>query len=121
MSDANGISLKEFIERVLDEREKHTQTKFDNAQRALEVNKIELDKKLFELNNLRKEYTEDRLIDQRQYVKQESFDIKTDIYDKWISSADKKFAIIDTRSRTWNTAIVLFFIIIQIIFKFFIK
>ena len=40
MSDANGISLKEFIERVLDEREKHIQTKFDNAQKYISRNKL---------------------------------------------------------------------------------
>ena len=119
--DGMHVTLREFVERIMDEREKHIETRFSNAQEALTVSKRELDKKLAELNELRREYTSDRTSDQKQYLKQDIYLTKINEYDKWITNADRKITVIETRHITWTAALGVFFIIIQIAFKYFIK
>jgi|GEM_PF-2898242 hypothetical protein len=76
---ADEITLKEFIERIFAEREKQLQLHFRNSENALILSKLELDKKLNELNNLRAEYTKDRMDDNTTFLRQETY------YDKMIS------------------------------------
>ena len=76
---ADEITLKEFIERIFAEREKQLQLHFRNSENALILSKLELDKKLNELNNLRAEYTKDRMDDSTTFLRQETY------YDKMIS------------------------------------
>jgi hypothetical protein len=79
---ADEITLKEFIERIFAEREKQLQLHFRNSENALILSKLELDKRLNELNNLRTEYTKDRTNDNHSFLRQETF------YDK-MTSLDK--------------------------------
>jgi hypothetical protein len=76
---ADEITLKEFIERIFAEREKQLQLHFRNSENALILSKLELDKRLNELNNLRAEYTKDRMDDNTAFLRQETY------YDKMIS------------------------------------
>ena len=76
---ADEITLKEFIERIFAEREKQLQLHFRNSENALVLSKLELDKRLNELNNLRAEYTKDRMDDNTTFLRQETY------YDKMIS------------------------------------
>ena len=76
---ADEITLKEFIERIFAEREKQLQLHFRNSENALILSKLELDKRLNELNNLRAEYTKDRMDDNTTFLRQETY------YDKMIS------------------------------------
>lgn len=120
MEDKNvtHVTLREFIERIMDEREKHLQTRFNNLNSNLEIATKELDKKLLELNNLRKEYSEDRTSDQKQYLKQDVYYTKIETIDKWTNDADKKITAIETRHTTWVAAMGLFIIAIEILFKY---
>jgi poly-D-alanine transfer protein DltD len=79
---ADEITLKEFIERIFAEREKQLQLHFINSENALILSKLELDKRLNELNNLRTEYTKDRMNDNHFFLRQETY------YDK-MTSLDK--------------------------------
>jgi hypothetical protein len=79
---ADEITLKEFIERIFAEREKQLQLHFINSENALILSKLELDKRLNELNNLRTEYTKDRMNDNHSFLRQETY------YDK-MTSLDK--------------------------------
>jgi len=79
---ADEITLKEFIERIFVEREKQLQLHFRNSENALVLSKLELDKRLNELNNLRTEYTKDRMNDNHSFLHQETY------YDK-MTSLDK--------------------------------
>jgi hypothetical protein len=76
---AYEITLKEFIERIFAEREKQLQLHFRNSENALILSKLELDKRLNELNNLRAEYTKDRMDDNTTFLRQVTY------YDKMIS------------------------------------
>ena len=76
---ADEITLKEFIERIFAEREKQLQLHFRNSENALILSKLELDKRLNELNNLRAEYTKDRMDDNTTFLRQGTY------YDKMIS------------------------------------
>ena len=76
---ADEITLKEFIERIFAERENQLQLHFRNSENALVLSKLELDKRLNELNNLRAEYTKDRMDDNTTFLRQETY------YDKMIS------------------------------------
>ena len=76
---ADEITLKEFIERIFAEREKQLQLHFRNSENALILSKLELDKRLNELNNLRAEYTKDRMDDNATFLRQVTY------YDKMIS------------------------------------
>ena len=76
---ADEITLKEFIERIFAERENQLQLHFRNSENALILSKLELDKRLNELNNLRAEYTKDRMDDNTTFLRQVTY------YDKMIS------------------------------------
>jgi hypothetical protein len=62
MSDyrTNGVSLREYIERILDEKQKALELAFKAQQDALALARHDLENRLETLNKLRQEVTEDR-------------------------------------------------------------
>jgi predicted RNase H-like nuclease (RuvC/YqgF family) len=54
------VSLREYFEALLAERTKTLEGRFTEYERALVLRERELDRRLEELNNLRREYTSDR-------------------------------------------------------------
>ncbi len=56
----NGVSLKEYIERIFEEREKALNLAFKAQQEALAIATISLNRELEHLNKLRQEVLRDR-------------------------------------------------------------
>lgn len=54
------VSLKEYVERIFDEREKALNLAFKSQQEALALATTSLNRELEHLNNLRQEYSGDR-------------------------------------------------------------
>ena len=65
-----GVSLKEYIERVFDEKEKALQLAFRAQQEALALASRTLELRLEKLNELRQEVTQDR----GNYVTKDKFE-----------------------------------------------
>jgi hypothetical protein len=82
------VSLYAHFTKLMDEREKQTNLRFDAARLALDASKSELDRKLETLNELRSAVEKDRI----QFVRQDVYEEKTKGYDAWCRSVDKKFA-----------------------------
>ena len=94
------VTLKEHLEKVLELR-------FAAARESLELAKIELERRLGDLNELRKSVESDR----SQFVKLETYDLKTAWYDEWCRGVDKKLAY-------WSAAIVVIVFLIELGVKF---
>jgi len=110
-SRENYVLLREYIDRLMTEKDKYYDLCFKNASRALDLSKSELDRRLEELNELRKSVEKDRI----QFVKVESFNYKTEAIEHSISSLDKRITVIETRIITWIGSIGAFFLIIQVV------
>ena len=105
MSDS--ISLREYIEKIIDEREKYHSL-------ALSLASKEIERRLEALNELREEVTSDRA----QFIKEDIYAARNKELDGWRNSVDKAIVRIDTKSSTWAVAIVIFVTIIQIALRF---
>ena len=70
----------------------------------------DLERRLGGLNELRNEVTKDR----EQFLRAETYANKTEFYDRWITSVERRLTVIETRSITWTAAIAVFFLIVQI-------
>ena len=71
----------------------------------------DLERRLGGLNELRNEVTKDR----DQFLRSETYGNKTEFYDRWITSVEKRLTVIGTRSITWTAAIAIFFLVTQIV------
>jgi hypothetical protein len=86
-------------------------TKDIEKENALRVHAtLDLERRLEGLNQLRKEVQSDR----EQFVKKETYEIKTSWYDEWCNDVSSRLTKIETRSVVWTTAIGIFFVIVQI-------
>ena len=98
------ITLRDHFERIFEERDKQMVALMSN-----------LDQRLEKLNELRADVTKDR----EQFVKQETYNIKTTFYDEWCRGVDKEITAMRTRSVTWTAALGVFFILIELAIYFF--
>ena len=105
---ANDVTLREYIERILDEREKH-------GMLALELASREIERRLEALNELRSEVIKDRIM----LVRVDTYDSKMKDLDAWRKRVDTAITKIDTRSTTWTAALAIAFIIVQLILAYF--
>jgi len=109
-SKDNYVLLREYIDRIMAEKDKYYELCFRNSQNALSLSKTELDRRLEDLNELRKSVEKDRA----QFVKLETFNFKIEAEDSLIASLDKRITVIETRILTWVGMIGALFFIIQI-------
>ena len=70
----------------------------------------DLERRLLGLNDLRSEVTRDR----ERFLLKETYEGKTEFYDRWITSVERRLTVIETRSITWTAAIAVFFLIAQV-------
>ena len=96
------VTLKEHFDMLLIEREKRILDKFAAEQERLAVAKDELERRLEALNELRATVEKDR----DQFVKNETYLLKTAWYDEWCRGVDKKLAY-------WSAAIVVLVFLIE--------
>jgi hypothetical protein len=74
----NGVSLREYIERIFDERQKALDLAFRSQQEALALASRTLELRLEKLNELRQEVTQDR----GNYVTKDKFDTTIDVQER---------------------------------------
>jgi hypothetical protein len=82
----NGVSLRDYIERILDEKQKALELAFKAQQDALALARHDLENRLETLNKLRQELVEDRT----QFAsseKAESLELRIRTLESWRSSA----------------------------------
>lgn len=108
------INLKEHFDSILLEREKQQELHFNLIQEALKLSSSNLEKRLETLNELRQSVEKDRV----EFVRQETYNIKTTFYDNWCRGVDYKLTQIETSQRTWIIAIGVFFTVLQIVLKY---
>ena len=80
--------------------------RFASAQSALDASKVDLERRLEALNQLRQDVEKDR----SQFVKQEVYDTKTAYYDAWCRGADKKFSY-------WGGGLAVLIFVLQFLFR----
>ncbi len=109
MDDIEGttVKLREHLEKRMCEMEKRFKLQFESMQSAIGVTTKENDRRMTEMNELRKEVVADR----GQFVKKE-------VYDIWHTEVDRRLTTSETRAITWTAAIGLFFVIVSIVLKF---
>lgn len=95
-----GVDLREYLEKVID-------MKFGAMEEALRLARVDVDRRLAELNQLRSEVTQDR----GQFVLK-------DIHYTWKETVEKRLSAIETRAITWTAAIGLFFVVVGLVMKF---
>jgi hypothetical protein len=103
----NDVTLREYFETLILEKEKSSKT-------ALDLAKEELSRRLELLNEHRKETINDR----NQFVKSQLFDSKIEGYDIRLRNIDKRLDVIETRSITWTAAVGVFFLILNVVLYF---
>jgi len=106
----NYVLLREHIDRIMAEKDKYYELCFRQAQEALILSKRELDRRLEELNELRKSVEKDR----SQFVKADTFTMKAEASDLLIAGIDKRIVVIETRAITWTAALGTFFLVMQV-------
>jgi hypothetical protein len=79
------VELREYIERILEEREKAQAATFKAALRENEAKARELERRLEGLNDLRAEVTRDR----SRFLEREKCDLKYDALEKRVASNER--------------------------------
>ena len=97
--EEKGVSLRDYFD-----------AKLKSVKQAVRVAKTENDRRLEELNNLRKEYSEDR----GKYVLTEIFNSQNSQFSKDYQAVTNRLTAVETRSVTWTAALGFFFTILQI-------
>ena len=82
-------------------------------EREIVLRFSDLERRLGGLNELRGEVTKDR----DQFLRSETYSNKTEFYDRWITSVERRLTVIETRSITWTAAIAVFFLVVQILLR----
>jgi hypothetical protein len=92
---------------------KTLEARLDGMDKALKLETVERERRLEGLNQLREEYTKDRISDRTQYVRQETYEIKMGSHDVVLGDLSQRLTIIETRIVVWSAALVFFFLLAQ--------
>ncbi len=112
------VNFKEHFDMLFKERDKQLDLRFAALSDALTLAADNVKEKLSELNNLRREYTEDRTKDQEHYVKSDVYYPKIKEMDLWKEKVDRELTTINTRTVTIAAVMGVVFVIIQIAIAF---
>jgi len=111
------INLKDHFDCLLSERQKRMDDRFEAQKVALAKSNEELERRLEALNELRSAVEKDR----SQFVKVDTYELKTKWYDEWVRGVDKKLTAQDSRYATWLVSLGLIMAAIQVILHFWTK
>ncbi len=111
------INLKDHFDCLLSERQKRMDDRFEAQKTALAKSNEELERRLEALNELRSAVEKDR----SQFVKVDTYELKTKWYDEWVRGVDKKLTAQDSRYATWLVSLGLIMAAIQVILHFWTK
>jgi len=101
------VTLKEHIERLLDERCRVIDQRFEEQDRALDLARAEMERRLEGLNQLRQDVTKDRA----EYVTRDVFELR-------VAPLEKSVTQLETRMITGMAAIGIIFLVIDMMFHF---
>lgn len=85
--------------------------RLEAMDKALILQSGEVSRRLEELNHIKAE----RLLDRQSFLQRNIYDIKTDYYDKWIVSMEKRLTIQETRSILWTSLIGGAVVVLQVL------
>jgi hypothetical protein len=111
------INLKDHFDCLLSERQKRMDDRLEAQKTALAKSNEELERRLEALNELRSAVEKDR----SQFVKVDTYELKTKWYDEWVRGVDKKLTAQDSRYATWLVSLGLIMAAIQVILHFWTK
>lgn len=97
------ITVKEYTDKMLDERCKLIEQRFIEIEKAINLARTEMERRLSNLNELRNEVNQDR----NQFVTREYFDVK-------IGPLEKSITQVETQLITWMMALGAFVIILNL-------
>jgi hypothetical protein len=106
----SDISLRDYLEHLFEEHEKRHAREHEDAMRALEEARRVLDLRLGELNNLRREYTEDR----GQLVQRQLFDSRMETQDNAIKAVGSEVGEIRSELSGWRGRQAAFGVVITV-------
>ena len=116
------VSLQHYIEKLIEERTKQNELQFKDMDKALHLASQEMERRLEGLNEMRSSYEKDR----SEFVKVESFRLQMsgieraiNDFEKTLNKIDNRITAVESKSRTWSAAIIMFLVILQIIIKWF--
>jgi hypothetical protein len=98
------IYLKEYVERLLAGHERELVLRMAAMEKALDLARLEVDRRLGELNKLRAEVTADR----EQFVIKALYEVRWSDMNDWRESIADRITKIETRGITWLAAIGVF-------------
>jgi hypothetical protein len=110
---ADEITLEKFFSRLLEEQDKRMTLRFDALDKALILNRGEMERRLEGMNQLRAEVLSDR----GQFTLKGKCDEKHLALIDWQNLVNKKLTVLETRSITWTAAVGLFFLIISFVMR----
>ncbi len=99
------VTLKEYID-----------VKFQALNDSVITAKSELDRRLADMNELRKEV----LLDRRQFLNLEVFNATLKEWSMWRETTVNRITIMETRAVTWTAALGVFFIVLQLFLYWFV-
>ena len=102
---------KELAERIEVTLKEYMEAKFDAMDKAVSLAVVDIDRRLAELNNLRREVMTDRT----SFLAMDVFNATLKEWSIWRESITNRLTVIETRSVTWTAALGIFFIIIQVV------
>jgi lipopolysaccharide export LptBFGC system permease protein LptF len=91
------VNLKDHFDALWFERKEQLSLHFSMLRENLIKYEHTMDRRLEELNNLRREYTNDRTKDQSEYVKSGEYKGQIKEYDRWIADVNDKLTKLMTK------------------------
>jgi uncharacterized protein YhaN len=107
------VNLQYHFERLWMEKDKLIDQRFQASADARLAAKEDTERRLEALNALRESVEKDR----SQFVKGETYDVKTKYYDEWCRMMEARMTSVETKIVTWVAAVALFSVIIQIVLR----
>jgi polynucleotide 5'-kinase involved in rRNA processing len=106
MSTGEEVTLRQYIERLIDERHKLYESKFEAHKVALDLAKCEIDRRLEQMNKFREENIQDKLKSVSRQEWQTGHQSLIAQFDEKMVSIDRRFATVE-RMIWVGTGIVL--------------
>jgi len=102
-------------------RDVNTSERFKSAEAALRLQAKEMERRLEQLNELRKEYTSDRTQDQKVFVRQEIYYSQIGVYNDFVTHTRDRLTTLETRLAVWMSVLGGALFLLQIILYYFKK
>ncbi len=109
------ISIKEFVQAILKVQGDMTNQRFDALDKAIELSRDEMNRRLESLNQLRAEVMTDR----QTLVQRETCESQHKELRNWRDSVNSKLTTLETRSITWTAAVGVFFVVLTFVMRWF--